>query len=64
MLKLKDYFFISPFHLQNASCIGAHKNALGGQLFTKLVDYTDIAVTLTSIPIIERLALTPHPPPN
>ena len=30
----------------------------------KLVDYTDIAVTLTSIPIIERLALTRHPPPN
>ena len=64
ILKLKDYLFISPFHLQNASCIEPQKNALGGQLLTKLFDYTDIAVTLTSSAIIGRLASARHPQPN
>ena len=60
----KGLLFISPFHLQNASCIEPQKNALGGQLLTKLFDYTDIAVTLTSSAIIGRLASARHPPPN
>ena len=60
----KGLLFISLFHLQNASSIEPQKNALGGQLLTKLVDYTYIAVTLTSSAIIGRLASAHHLPPN